>query len=102
MPPDPLSAPDQATESRRRPWGWIALCGVLALAVVGVTLWALSLNSELDDQRKEAAAAQQLATISKRWLRVRDTYGIEIAPAENDALILAATVCIDEMAGRDR
>jgi uncharacterized protein YxjI len=38
-----------------------------------------------------------VAQISKRWFRVRDTYGIEIAPGENDALILAATVCIDEM-----
>jgi uncharacterized protein YxjI len=41
-----------------------------------------------------------VAQVSKRWFRVRDTYGIEIAPGENDALILAATVCIDEMAGR--
>jgi uncharacterized protein YxjI len=41
-----------------------------------------------------------IAQISKRWFRVRDTYGIEIAPGENDALILAATVCIDEMAAR--
>ena len=40
----------------------------------------------------------KIAEISKRWFRVRDTYGIEIAPGENDALILAATVCIDEMA----
>lgn len=40
----------------------------------------------------------KVAEISKRWFRVRDTYGIEIAPGENDALILAATVCIDEMA----
>jgi uncharacterized protein YxjI len=39
-----------------------------------------------------------VATISKRWFRVRETYGIEIAPGENDAMILAATVCIDEMA----
>ena len=42
----------------------------------------------------------KVAEVSKRWFRVRDTYGIEIAPGENDALILAATVCIDEMAGR--
>ena len=42
----------------------------------------------------------KIAEISKRWFRVRDTYGIEVAPGENDALILAATVCIDEMAGR--
>jgi len=42
----------------------------------------------------------KVAEISKRWFRIRDTYGIEIAPGENDALILAATVCIDEMAER--
>jgi uncharacterized protein YxjI len=38
-----------------------------------------------------------VAEISKRWFRVRDTYGIEIASDEDDALILAAAVCIDEM-----
>ena len=41
---------------------------------------------------------ETVAEISKRWFRIRDTYGIEIASEENDALILAATVCIDEMA----
>jgi len=40
---------------------------------------------------------KKIAEISKRWFRVRDTYGIEVAPGENAALILAATVCIDEM-----
>jgi uncharacterized protein YxjI len=44
----------------------------------------------------------QIAHVSKRWFRVRDTYGIEIAPGQDDALILATTVCIDEMSrGRD-
>jgi uncharacterized protein YxjI len=38
-----------------------------------------------------------LATISKKWFRVRDSYGVEIAPGQNDLLILAATVCIDQM-----
>jgi uncharacterized protein YxjI len=42
----------------------------------------------------------KVAQISKRWFRVRDTYGIEVAPGEDDALIVAATVCIDEMADR--
>jgi uncharacterized protein YxjI len=41
----------------------------------------------------------KIAEISRRWFRVRDTYGIEIAPGENYALILAAAICIDEMAG---
>jgi uncharacterized protein YxjI len=39
-----------------------------------------------------------VATISKRWFRVRDTYGVEIAEGENEALLLAITVCVDEMA----
>ncbi len=40
----------------------------------------------------------KVAEVSKRWFRVRDTYGIEIAPGQNDAVILAAAVCIDQMA----
>jgi uncharacterized protein YxjI len=43
---------------------------------------------------------EKVAEVSKRWFRVRETYGIEVAPGENDALILAATVCIDEMSRR--
>jgi uncharacterized protein YxjI len=38
-----------------------------------------------------------VATVSKRWFRVRDTYGVEVAPGEDDALVLAITVCIDAM-----
>ena len=38
-----------------------------------------------------------VATVSKRWFRVRDTYGVEIAPGEDHALVLAITVCIDAM-----
>jgi uncharacterized protein YxjI len=40
---------------------------------------------------------EQIAHVSKRWFRVRDTYGIEIAPGQDDALILSTSVCIDEM-----
>jgi uncharacterized protein YxjI len=39
-----------------------------------------------------------VAEVSKRWFRVRDTYGIEIAPGQDDALILAAAICIDQTA----
>jgi uncharacterized protein YxjI len=38
-----------------------------------------------------------VAEVSKRWFRIRDTYGIEVVPGEDDALILAVTVCIDRM-----
>lgn len=39
-----------------------------------------------------------IATISKKWFRVRDTYGVEIAASENQPFLLAVTVCVDEMA----
>ena len=41
----------------------------------------------------------KIAEISKRWFRIRDTYGIQVAPGQNDALIIAIAVCIDEIAG---
>jgi len=40
----------------------------------------------------------KVAEVSKRWFRVRDTYGVEVAPGENDVLILATTAVIDAMA----
>jgi len=38
-----------------------------------------------------------LAEISRKWFRVRASYGVEIAPGQNDVLILAITVCIDQL-----
>lgn len=38
-----------------------------------------------------------VATVSKRWFRVRDSYGVEVADGEDEALVLAITVCIDDM-----
>jgi uncharacterized protein YxjI len=51
----------------------------------------------LDHEYKVERGGQQVAEVSRRWFRVRDTYGIEIAPGQDDALILAVTVCIDQM-----
>ncbi|MGO9972365.1 MAG: LURP-one-related/scramblase family protein [Solirubrobacteraceae bacterium] len=52
----------------------------------------------LDHEYKIERDDKTVAEVSKRWFRVRETYGIEIAPDENDALILAVSACIDEMA----
>jgi uncharacterized protein YxjI len=51
----------------------------------------------VDHEYKIERDGDKIAEISKRWFRIRDTYGIEIAPGEDDALILAAAICIDEM-----
>jgi uncharacterized protein YxjI len=53
----------------------------------------------VDHEYKIERGGDKVAEVSKRWFRIRDTYGIEIAPDEDDALILAVTVCIDQMTG---
>lgn len=40
----------------------------------------------------------KIAEVSKKWFRVRDTYGVEIEPGHDDILILAVCACIDQMA----
>ena len=39
----------------------------------------------------------KVAEVSKRWFRVRDTYGVEVEPGQNDIVMLAVTVGIDMM-----
>jgi uncharacterized protein YxjI len=51
----------------------------------------------VDHEFKVERGGDKVAEISKRWFRVRDTYGIEVAPGQDDALIIACTVCIDQM-----
>jgi uncharacterized protein YxjI len=36
-----------------------------------------------------------VATISKQWFTVSDTYGVEVGAGENDVLMLAITVVVD-------
>ena len=51
----------------------------------------------VDHEYKIERDGDKVAEVSKRWFRVRDTYGIEILEGNDDALILAITVCIDQM-----
>jgi uncharacterized protein YxjI len=52
----------------------------------------------VDHEYKIECGGDKVAEVSKRWFRIRDTYGIEIDPGQDEALILAVTVCIDQMA----
>ena len=51
----------------------------------------------VDHEYKIERDGDTVAEVSKRWFRVRDTYGIEITEEQNDALIVAVAVCIDQM-----
>ncbi|HXZ04792.1 MAG TPA: LURP-one-related family protein [Ktedonobacteraceae bacterium] len=52
----------------------------------------------LDHEYTIGEGRDKVAEVSKRWFRVRDTYGVEIEPGQDDVLILAVTACIDQMA----
>lgn len=56
------------------------------------------LNHEYDI----SSGGQPVAHISKRWFTLRETYGIAIAPGQDEVLLLCAAVCIDEMSEKDR
>lgn len=56
----------------------------------------------LDHEYRIERGRQPVAEISKKWFRVRDTYGVEVAPGEDAVLLLAATVAVDEMAHASR
>ena len=51
----------------------------------------------LDHQYEIEDGRDKVAEVSKKWFRVRDTYGIEVAPGRDDGLVLAIAIALDEM-----
>jgi len=38
-----------------------------------------------------------VARVSPAWFTMRDTYGVDVTPGEDDAMLLAAAVCLDRI-----
>jgi len=56
----------------------------------------MPLGNVVDHEYKVERGGHRVAEVSKRWFRVRDSYGIEIALAQDDpllAVIVASTRC---------
>jgi uncharacterized protein YxjI len=51
----------------------------------------------VDHQYTIGEGRDKVAEVSKKWFRVRDSYGVEVDPGQDDLLILAVAVCIDQM-----
>jgi uncharacterized protein YxjI len=51
------------------------------------------LNHEYVMERR----GKRICEVSKRWIAIRDTYTVEIDAGEDDALILALTVVVEQM-----
>lgn len=56
----------------------------------------------LDHEYTFNRGGQAVAQVSKRWFSFSDTYGVEVAPGEDDVLMLACAVVIDMVAHDQR
>jgi uncharacterized protein YxjI len=56
----------------------------------------------LDHEYTFVEGRTPVATVSKKWFRIADTYGVEVAADRDPVLLLAATVAVDMMAHEDR
>lgn len=62
----------------------------------------LELEGDLFDHEYQIKrAGTVVAAISKRWIALTDTYGVETAPGENDVLLLASVLALDLAEDRD-
>jgi uncharacterized protein YxjI len=51
----------------------------------------------VDHEYEIKGPSGRIAEVSKKWFRVRDTYGVEVAPGQDDALVLAVAIVVDQM-----
>jgi uncharacterized protein YxjI len=51
----------------------------------------------LDHEYRLTRGGERVAEVSKRWFRLRDTYGIEVTPEMDPGLAVACTVALDMM-----
>ncbi len=52
----------------------------------------------VDHEYEIESDAGKIAEVAKKWFRVRDTYGIQVTPGQDDALVVAVAIVVDQMA----
>jgi uncharacterized protein YxjI len=50
-----------------------------------------------DHEYKIDRDGDEIAEISKKWFRVRETYGVDVADSDDTVLVLAVTVAVDAL-----
>ena len=56
----------------------------------------------LDHEYTFTEGDTEVASVSKQWFRVADTYGVAVEPGQDPVVVLAATVALDMMAHEHR
>ncbi len=56
----------------------------------------------LDHEYSIGEGRAKVAEVSKKWFRIRETYGVEVEAGQDDAVILMIAIAIDDMAHPER
>jgi uncharacterized protein YxjI len=56
----------------------------------------------LDHEFTIRRGGQTVATVSKRWFSIRDAYAVDVAPGQDDLLILASVLALDLAEDQER
>jgi uncharacterized protein YxjI len=60
-------------------------------------------TGKFSDMSWELADGDRVAgRISRQWFKVRDTYGVEVEPGQDAALVIAIAVCVDRLREQER
>ena len=51
----------------------------------------------VDHEYEIKGPAGTVAAVGKKWFRVRDTYGVRVSPGQDDALVLAVAIVVDQI-----
>lgn len=81
----PAPGETSTASSQKRPWGWIAVAGVLAAGLVGVGIYAINLNSDLDDANAKIASQQAKITSQQKELDDAQNTGADVVAAAKTA-----------------
>jgi uncharacterized protein YxjI len=60
-----------------------------------------AVGNVVDKEFEIRSGSTVLAHVSRSWFRVRDTYGVDVAPGQDDALMIAIAVCLDRIHEQD-
>jgi len=66
------------------------------VALADGTAW-LATGNFADLNWELTAADRAIGRISRQWFNIRDTYGVEVEPGEDPALVIAVAVCVDRL-----
>lgn len=56
----------------------------------------------LDKEFEMRLDDEPIAAVSRKWFRIRDTYGVEMADDADAPLILAIAICVDRILEREK